>query len=106
MSVHGSHEISSARAHDIMMGSERGFGVVAAVAFALIGVWPAVRVGWRPNFDPDLLRWWSLAVAAGFLAIALAYPFPRVYFDESNHFDAEGHEIVAKLISDMLSKAE
>src|SRR5262245_42486721 len=56
------------------MGSERGFGIVFAVVFALIGIWPAVKIGWRPSFDPGLLRWWSLAVAACFLAITFAYP--------------------------------
>jgi Saxitoxin biosynthesis operon protein SxtJ len=74
MSVYRSHETPSARAHDIKMGSERGFGIVFAVVFSLIGVWPAVRLGWKPSFDPDLLRWWSLAVAACFLAVAFVYP--------------------------------
>ena len=56
------------------MGSERGFGIVFAVVFALIGVWPAISLGWRPGFYPDLLRWWSLAVAACFLGITFVYP--------------------------------
>jgi hypothetical protein len=73
MSASRTHE-AFARGHDVKMGSERSFGVVFAVVFALIGVWPAVTLGWRPRFDPDLLRWWSLAVAAAFLAVALAYP--------------------------------
>jgi Saxitoxin biosynthesis operon protein SxtJ len=63
-----------ARGHDVKMGSERGFGVVFAVVFALIGVWPAVHLGWAPRFDAEALRWWSLAIAAAFLAVALTVP--------------------------------
>jgi hypothetical protein len=63
-----------ARGHDVQMGSERGFGLVFAVVFALIGVWPAIHLGWAPRFDIDALRWWSLAIAAAFLAVALIAP--------------------------------
>ncbi len=56
------------------MGSERGFGLVFATIFALIGVWPAIRLGWLPRFDPEVLRWWSLAMAAAFLVVALLVP--------------------------------
>ena len=66
------HEARTA-SHDVKMGSERGFGIVFAVVFALIGVWPAVSI-WRPRFDPAMLRWWSLAIAMAFLAVALVYP--------------------------------
>ena len=66
------HEAHTA-SHDVKMGSERGFGVVFAVVFALIGVWPAFSI-WRPRFDPGMLRWWSLAIAIAFLAVALVYP--------------------------------
>ena len=31
---------------------------------------------------------------------------PRVYFDEANHFDAEGHEMVGKMIRDVLDKQD
>jgi Saxitoxin biosynthesis operon protein SxtJ len=73
MSTRSTHEVL-ARAHDVKMGSERGFGIVFAVVFAVIGVWPAISLGWRPRFDPALLRWWSLAISAGFLALGLLYP--------------------------------
>ena len=66
------HEARTA-SHDVKMGSERGFGIVFAVVFALIGVWPAFSI-WRPRFDPGMLRWWSLAIAIAFLAVALVYP--------------------------------
>jgi lysophospholipase L1-like esterase len=31
---------------------------------------------------------------------------PRVFFDEANHFDAEGHEIVGEMIRDVLTKPD
>ena len=39
-------------------GSDRSFGYVFAVVFALIGLYPSLRL--------DAPRWWSLVVAAGF----------------------------------------
>ena len=51
---------------EIRMGSERSFGIVFCVVFALVGLWPLTGDG-----GP---RWWALAVAAGFLAVALARP--------------------------------
>jgi hypothetical protein len=56
------------------MGSDRGFGLVFAVVFTLIGVWPAVRLGWTPRLDPAALRVWALAIAGAFLAVAFAAP--------------------------------
>lgn len=47
-------------------GSDRGFGVLVTVVFAVIGCWPLLRDG-----TP---RWWALGIAAGALAIALAAP--------------------------------
>ncbi len=67
------HEVL-APGHDVKMGSERGFGIVFAVVFALIGVWPAIALGWVPRFDPAALRWWPLAIAAAFLVVALLVP--------------------------------
>lgn len=46
--------------------SDRGFGVVFTVVLAVVGVWPLVH-GAAP-------RWWSLAMSALFLAIALVVP--------------------------------
>jgi hypothetical protein len=56
------------------MGSDRGFGLVFAVVFALIGVWPALELGWIPRLDPSALRIWSLAIAGAFLGVAFAAP--------------------------------
>jgi hypothetical protein len=67
------------------MGSDRGFGLVFAAVFALIGVWPALRLGWIPRFDPAALRMWALAVAGAFLIVAylspaLLNPLNRLWF--------------------------
>jgi hypothetical protein len=56
------------------MGSDRGFGTVFAVVFGLIGVWPALSLRWLPSFDMNLVRWWSLAIAAAFLTVTIVYP--------------------------------
>jgi len=47
-------------------GSERGFGVVFAVVFAVIAAWPL--------FFGGGVRWWSAVVAAVFLVAAFAAP--------------------------------
>jgi hypothetical protein len=47
-------------------GSDRAFGVVFTVVFAIVGLWP-VTGGGPP-------RWWSLGMAALFLVAALARP--------------------------------
>ena len=54
------------RTQEVKLGSERGFGFVFAVVFALVGAWPLTGDG------PP--RWWSLAVAGVFVALALAAP--------------------------------
>src|SRR5205807_9470528 len=46
--------------------SDRGFGLVFAAVFSIIGCWPLVH--------GQLPRWWALAVAAGFAAVALVRP--------------------------------
>jgi len=46
--------------------SDRGFGVVFAVVFLLIGCWPFLY--WQAP------RWWALAIAAAFGVIALIRP--------------------------------
>jgi len=47
-------------------GSDRSFGYVFAVVFALIGLFPLWRL--------DAPRWWSLAIAFGFAIVAVFYP--------------------------------
>lgn len=51
---------------EIKRGSERGFGIVFAIVFALIGLYPL----W--NGDP--VRLWALIIAVAFLALALIAP--------------------------------
>jgi hypothetical protein len=55
------------RAEQVKTGSDRVFGLVFAVVFALIGVFPWI-------FSDGAVRVWALAVGAAFLAIALAVP--------------------------------
>lgn len=54
------------RTHEVKRGSERGFGLVFAAVFALVGLWPLTGDG------PP--RWWALATAGGFAVVALAAP--------------------------------
>jgi len=51
---------------EVKSGSARGFGLTFAAVFATVGVYP---VFWGGEF-----RWWCLAIAAGFLLVALARP--------------------------------
>lgn len=55
------------RDHHIETGSDRSFGFVFAVVFAIIGLWPLVWHGQTPRF-------WALAIAAAFLIIAFVRP--------------------------------
>ena len=48
------------------LGSERGFGIVFAVVFALIGLWPL--------WDGGPFKLWALAGAGIFLAAGLFFP--------------------------------
>jgi hypothetical protein len=50
----------------VTVGSERNFGIVFAVVFALIALGPALHGG--------STRWWALAVSACFLACAFLVP--------------------------------
>lgn len=47
-------------------GSDRSFGYVFAAVFAIYGLFPLWRL--------DGPRWWSLAIAVAFAAVALVYP--------------------------------
>ena len=51
---------------DIQRSSDRSFGLVFAVVFAIVGCWPLL--------GGNAVRWWALAIAAAFLGIALARP--------------------------------
>lgn len=61
------HEAHAASV-EIQVGSERSFGIVFFVVFAVIGLWPLL--GGNP------VRLWSMAIAVGFLVAA--FVFPRV----------------------------
>ena len=72
-------------------GSDRGFGVVFAVVFVLIGCWPLLY--------RETPRWWALAVAAAF-ALA-AWLFPRALAQPNRWWLAFGrllHRIVSPLV--------
>jgi hypothetical protein len=56
------------------MGSDRGFGLVFAVVFGLLAVWPALTLGWPPRLDPAGVRPWWLMLAVALLAAALSVP--------------------------------
>lgn len=55
-----------ARVEEAKAGSERAFGVVFAVVFAIVGLWPAL--------GGAAVRAWALGLAALFLVAALARP--------------------------------
>ena len=51
---------------DVQMGSNRSFGIVFAIVFLIIALWPLMG-------DGDI-RLWSAAISAAFLAIAFIAP--------------------------------
>jgi len=51
---------------EIKIGSERGFGLVFAAAFAVIAVWPLL--------DGGAVRFWAAGVAVAFAGVALLRP--------------------------------
>lgn len=52
--------------HEAKGGSDRGFGIVFAVVFAIIACWPLLHGGG--------IRLWALGIGAAFLAVALINP--------------------------------
>jgi hypothetical protein len=54
------------RGYTAKQGSPRGFGIVFAVVFAIIGLWPLM--------DGEGTRVWALVLGAVFLALALMRP--------------------------------
>ena len=56
------------RSHpDVKSGSDKGFGLVFAAAFAIIAVWPLTG-------DGEGVRTWALGVAVAFVLIAFVAP--------------------------------
>lgn len=53
---------------DVRLGSEKNFGIVFAVVFAAIGLWPLVD-------GNDVRTWWLVAASA---MLILAFAFPKV----------------------------
>ena len=54
------------RTHDVKSSSNRSFGWVFAIVFAVLGVWPVLWSG--------AARWWAIIVAGVFLVLTLAAP--------------------------------
>jgi hypothetical protein len=50
----------------VTVGTERNFGIVFAVVFALIGL--------APLYHGEAVRWWSIILSATFLVCALLVP--------------------------------
>lgn len=53
--------------HKVEIGSDRNFGFVFAIIFALIGVWPLM-------FGSGVVRWWAVFIAAAMLVTTLIIP--------------------------------
>lgn len=51
---------------DVQMGTERNFGIVFAVVFLIIGLFPLWGGG--------EVRWWAVLVAAAFVVVAFVAP--------------------------------
>ncbi len=66
MSKAATHERLERR-EEIEVSSDRSFGLVFTAVFIIIGLLPVVFGGAGP-------RWWSLVIAAAFLALALIRP--------------------------------
>jgi hypothetical protein len=66
MAKHSGFHENYSRQDDIKVGSERAFGLVFAVVFLIIGLWPLLA-----ELAP---RYWALIVSCGFVAIALIAP--------------------------------
>lgn len=54
------------REEEVEIGSDKSFGIVFAVVFTIIGLWPLL--GHKPA------RWWAVGIAAAFLVVAFVYP--------------------------------
>ena len=58
------------RKEEITGSSDRSFGVVMAVFFAIVAGLPLLRD------PPESVRWWALAVAAAFAVMAMWWTAP------------------------------
>ena len=53
--------------HEVEIGSERSFGFVFTIVFALVGVWPIF-------FGSGLVRWWAVLIALAIFVTTLINP--------------------------------
>jgi hypothetical protein len=65
MAKGSTHEDLSAR-QEVKPGSERSFGIVFAIVFALVALWPLTGDG--------QIRLWAAGIAIAFLALGFTYP--------------------------------
>ena len=75
--------------------SDRSFGFVFAGVFALIGCWTLLY--WQPP------RWWALAIAGAFVAVALLRP--QILHPLNRAWQALGrllHRVVSPLVMGMI----
>ena len=84
-----------ARDDDVKVGSEKAFGIVFAVVFVIIALFPLIGEG--------AVRLWALAVAAavlicGFFIPAVLRPFNKVWFK----FGLLLHKIISPLTMGLL----
>ena len=83
------------RDHERRLSSDRMFGIVFAVVFALIGVFPALH--------GNSLRWWALVIAVAVLTLALAAPWvlhrANVYWSK---FGLLLHRIISPVMMGLL----
>ena len=58
------------RQEEIRASSDRSFGLVMAACFGIVGLLPLLHA------PVSAIRWWALAIAAAFLALALLWTAP------------------------------
>jgi len=54
------------RTHEVKASSNRSFGWVFTAVFLIIALWPL--------FHGEMVRWWSLSIAAAFALVTIAVP--------------------------------
>src|SRR5262247_3858266 len=64
------HDEDFTRKETVQGSSDRSFGFVMAAFFALVALFPLL------HGPLSSIRWWALALAAAFLALALLWPAP------------------------------
>jgi hypothetical protein len=75
--------------------SDRSFGLVFAVLFAVVALWPLIYF--------ELPRWWALGVALAFMAAALIRPQLLHHFNRAwLAFGRLLHRIVGPLVMGMI----